>query len=371
MNKQSWYETADAADIDSPALLIYRDRVARNISSMISLAGSAGRLVPHVKTHKMREIVEMQLKAGIHRFKCATIAEAEMLAGAGVNEILIAYQLAGPKVIRFFDLVDRFPNTDFASLVDNLDSARALINAAAGRHRTARVYIDVNSGMHRTGIAPGETLTTLHQQLCRMEHLTVLGWHIYDGHIHDTSYEERKKRIEDEFKQVQQYMDQSAAAGFPVPEIIAGGTPAFTTHALRPEVYCSPGTVILWDARSEETLGEQPFEYAALLLTRVISKPAPGLVTLDLGHKAVAAENEISDRVTFLNLEHYTARSQSEEHLVLEVEGWDEIQVGDILYGVPYHVCPTVALYDTVQVIEDGHRVDEWQVIARKRKISV
>jgi D-serine deaminase-like pyridoxal phosphate-dependent protein len=118
-------------------------------------------------------------------------------------------------------------------------------------------------------------------------------------------------------------------------------------------------------------LPEQPFEFAAVLMTRIISKPAPGLITTDLGHKSVAAENPISKRIFFLNLSDYEVRSQSEEHLVVEVKDWENLHVGDVLYGVPYHICPTVALYDEAAVVENGNVVDKWNVVARKKKITV
>jgi len=154
-------------------------------------------------------------------------------------------------------------------------------------------------------------------------------------------------------------------------KIIAGGTPTFTVHALNKEVDCSPGTCLLWDYGYDQLLAEQPFEFAAILMTRIISKPARGLITTDLGHKSVAAENPISKRIFFLNLSDYEVRSQSEEHLVVEVKDWENLHVGDVLYGVPYHICPTVALYDEAVIVENGNVVDKWNVVARKKKITI
>ena len=113
---------------------------------------------------------------------------------------------------------------------------------------------------------------------------------------------------------------------------------------------------MFWDWTYEEKLTEQEFKTAALLVTRVISKPAEGIVTIDLGHKAVASENPIDCRVMFLNLDHYKLLSQSEEHGVLQVKNWDSITVGDVFYGVPYHICPTINLYDEVSVIENNRK---------------
>src|SRR5262245_56904457 len=106
-----WYEVANVAQVDSPALLVYADRVRENIARMLRYAGGAERLRPHVKTHKMAQVVEMQLEAGIQRFKCATLAEAEMVAQCGATDVFLAYQLLGPKIDRFAALIKAYPKT--------------------------------------------------------------------------------------------------------------------------------------------------------------------------------------------------------------------------------------------------------------------
>ncbi len=370
MPEKQWFELNDPEEIDSPALLVYKKRVASNIETMINIVGDAGRLVPHVKTHKMAEIVKMQIDAGISKFKCATIAEAEMLAEAGAENILLAYQLNLSKAKRFLLLIKRFSETEFSSLVDNTDSAQMLNDLFANEKLTANVFIDVDAGMHRTGIAPDENLFDLFIELQKLSNINFQGMHIYDGHIRDENFKQRKKKVEEAFVPINNIVEKIIAEGFPKPQIIAGGTPTFTVHALHKEEYCSPGTCLLWDHGYDSLLAEQDFEFAAVLITRVISKPSPGLITTDLGHKSVAAENPISKRIFFLNLENYEIKSQSEEHLVVEVNDWEKIAIGDLLYGVPYHICPTVALYDEANIIEDGKFVDTWKIDARRKKIT-
>ena len=371
MKEKTWYELNDPDEIDSPALLVYKERVASNIQTMINIVGDVERLVPHVKTHKMSEIVKMQIDAGISKFKCATIAEAEMLAEAGAKNILLAYQLNFSKAKRFLSLIKKFALIKFSSLVDNISSAEMLNNLFANEKLIANVDIDVDAGMHRTGIEPDEKLFDLYLALDKFPNIDCKGLHIYDGHIRDEDFELRKRKVGEAFAPVNIIVKKIILAGFPKPEIIAGGTPTFTVHALHKEEYCSPGTCLLWDYGYDSLLAEQPFEFAAVLITRVISKPAKGIITTDLGHKSVAAENPISKRIFFLNLENYEVKSQSEEHLVIEVKDADKIKVGDILYGVPYHICPTVALYDEANIIENGDVVDKWNVIARKKKITI
>ncbi|MEO6135413.1 MAG: D-TA family PLP-dependent enzyme [Ginsengibacter sp.] len=371
MEQEKWFQLNHPEEIDSPALLIYKDRVAYNIQQMISIAGNAGRLMPHVKTNKIAEIVQMQIDAGIHQFKCATIAEAEMLAHTGATEILLAYQLNRTKAERYLTLIKKYPTIQFSSLVDNSFSAVLLNELFAQNNLVANVFIDVDAGMHRTGILPGDDMFNLFLQLHELPNIKFLGLHLYDGHQREPDFELRKKDTQLAFEKVEEVRQKIISFGYPDIKIIAGGTPTFTVHVLNKDVYCSPGTCVLWDHGYHSILKEQPFQFAALIITRVISKPMPGLITTDLGHKSVAAENPIGKRIFFLNLDDYEVKSQSEEHLVMQVKEWERIKVGDLFYGVPYHICPTVALFDEANIIENGDLIERWEVVARRKKITI
>jgi D-serine deaminase-like pyridoxal phosphate-dependent protein len=356
----SWHQIKDTATIASPALLVYKEKVTENISKMIEMAGGTARLMPHVKTHKMGPVITMQLAKGITRFKCATFAEANMLAEAGAKDIVVAYQLNSPTAESFVKLARKYPEIRFASLADNLASAQLLNDLFLPQK--AEVYIDIDNGMHRTGIAP-EAAFTLYQQLQQLPNVRCRGLHAYDGHIRESDLSLRTEQCNAAFQPV-----AALAEKMDNPEIIAGGTPTFPIHAQRKDVICSPGTCILWDEGYGSSLPEQDFIPAALLLARVISKPQEGHLTLDLGHKAVSAENPITKRVFFKDLPEYEVISQSEEHLVLKTPLAAQFKVGDILYGTPWHVCPTVALYNEAQIIENGTRTDTW-AIARGRRL--
>ena len=132
-----WYTVENVADIPSPALLVYPDRVERNIRRMIEIAGGVERLRPHMKTNKLREVVRMHLDQGITRFKCATIAEAEMAAVSGAPDVLLAYQPVGPNVKRFVRLVETFSGTQFSAVADDEATIRAL-SERGGRGRRHR-----------------------------------------------------------------------------------------------------------------------------------------------------------------------------------------------------------------------------------------
>jgi D-threonine aldolase len=365
-----WYSVDNVADVPSPALLVYPDRVAMNIRSAREMAGDPRRLRPHLKTSKMREVVRMHLDEGITRFKCATIAEAEMAAAAGAADVLLAYQPVGPNVGRFVRLVQTFPRTRFAAVVDDPSIVEALSAAAVAGGVVLDLFVDLDGGMHRSGIAPGRGALDLYGMLATRPGLRAAGLHMYDGHVKATDVEARRLASDEAFAHVDAMREAIAAAGHEVPAIVVGGTPAFPLHARRPGVECSPGTTVFWDAGYAATLPDLPFVPAVALLTRVVSRPAANRLCLDLGHKAVAAENP-HPRVVLFGLEDAAAVGHSEEHLVLETDRAADFPVGSALYGIPWHVCPTVALYDEAVVIENGRADGRWKVAARPRTLSI
>jgi D-threonine aldolase len=365
-----WYVVDDVADIPSPALLVYPDRVERNIRRLVEIVGDVRRLRPHVKTTKMPDVVRMHLDQGISRFKCATIAEAEMAAAAGVTDMLLAYQPVGPNAARFVRLVQAFPATRFSAVVDDTATVDALSAAAVAAGVTLSLFVDLDGGMHRTGIAPGPAALALYRHLSRQPGVHAAGLHMYDGHVRASDPDERRRSSDAAFAHVRTLADAIAAEGLTVPAIVVGGSPTFPIHAARPGVECSPGTTAFWDVGYGTGLPDLPFEPAVVLLTRVVSRPAPNRLCLDLGHKAVAAENP-HPRVVLFGLEDATAVGHSEEHLVLETERAGDLPVGSVLYGVPWHVCPTVALHDEAVVIRDGRVAGHWPVTARTRRLSI
>lgn len=368
----SWYEVKNVDKIDSPALLVYPDRIQHNIDCMIAnVGGNPKRLSPHVKTHKMAEVIKMQLEKGIERFKCATISEMEMTLAAGAKNVVIAYQMTGPKVERLLKLVQKFPNAILSSLVDDIDCAKQLAKTFSAVNLIANVYLDVDNGMHRTGFPLNEDTFGFIKKLTTLKGLNFKGLHIYDGQFRVNDFDQRKKESDLAFRPVYGLVDRIKTELNLEPEIINGGSPSFSPAALRSNVYCSPGTVLLWDAGYAKMVPELDIKWAAILMTRVISKPTEGIICLDLGHKAVGSENPIDKRIHFLNLENYEPKGHSEEHLIIKVKDWDSINVGDVFYGVPYHVCPSVALHEEAHVIEEQEWTKNWEVVARKRKITV
>jgi len=368
--RDCWYDIANVDAVDSPALLIYPDRAEENIRRMIAIVGDVNRLRPHMKTHKLPQLIRLQIAHGITRFKCATIAEAEMTAACGAPDVLLAHQPIGPKLQRFIQLLGKFSQTTFSTIADDAGVIRALSAACAHAKTTVEVLLDIDCGMHRTGIMPGSKAVELYQLLCTLPGLKAGGLHAYDGHIRESDPAKREESCHAAFAPVRALQAELLRAGLPVPRIVAGGTPTFPIHARQADLECSPGTCVFWDAGYGAKCPDMDFLNAALVLTRVVSKPGGNRVCLDLGHKAIASENP-HPRAIFLNLPDVQAISHSEEHLVVETEHAGEIELGACIYGVPWHVCPTVALHSEAVIVRGGRAQERWGVVARSRRLTI
>ncbi|MGI8604779.1 MAG: D-TA family PLP-dependent enzyme [Verrucomicrobiales bacterium] len=366
----SWFVVENEAALPSPALLLFRDRIEHNLQLMLKIAGGPQRLRPHVKTHKLGPLVRRQSELGITKFKCATIAEAEMTAQAGAADVLLAFPVVGPDASRLIGLVHTFPQTVFSALVDDSNALHHLGSTATASDVTLGVWLDIDSGMHRTGVAPGTLAVDLYRQLSQTSGLRAAGLHAYDGHIHDPDPVTRRAQCEDALAPVLALRDELVARGLDVPALVAGGSPTFPFHSENPDRECSPGTTVLWDFGYGDQFSDLPFQPAAILFTRVISKLSSTRLCLDLGHKSVASENP-HPRVRLLEIPDAEFVLHSEEHLVLETPRASEFRVGDALHGIPRHVCPTVALHGEAVVIQEKCAIEHWPISARNRRVTV
>ena len=367
---QNWFGVTNLNEIESPSLLIYPDRVKENIRRMVAIMGDPSRLRPHIKTHKLSQVTARNIAAGIAKFKAATIAEAEMLGREGAPDVLLAYQPVGPNASRFVELIRAFAQTTFACLLDDFEAAQRLSQLAAGQGIKINVLLDVDCGQHRTGLEPDEKAVEFYASLCRLPGLNPSGLHAYDGHIHARDPAQREAECDAGFAPVANLRERLRTLGLPGTTVVAGGTPTFPFHARRSSVECSPGTCALWDFSYSSQFADLDFLHAALVLTRVISKPGRHRLCLDLGHKAIASENP-HPRVHFLSAPGARAIAHSEEHLVVELDSGDGWKVGDCLFGVPWHICPTVALHSEAIVIEQGRATGRWRIEARDRRLKV
>jgi D-serine deaminase-like pyridoxal phosphate-dependent protein len=368
------YAIDDTSKIYSPGLIFYKDLIRRNIARAVEIGGNPARLRPHVKTHKTREITRLEMDAGISKHKVATLAEAEMVAGCGAADVLLAYPIVGPNCGRVARLTAAFPGTRFSVTADHAAALEALSRAMSAAGQVIDVLLDVDMGQHRTGIAPGAEAADLYRRIARLPGLRPGGLHAYDGHNHQENFVERQAAALSEMEPVLKLRAALEKEGVPVPRLVAGGTPTFPVYARLdvPGLELSPGTLVLHDhgygTRFADMTGLTP---AALLLTRVISRPTPTRVTLDLGYKAIASDPPAGKRLVLLGVPDYEAVLQNEEHLVIETPAAERFQPGAELLAIPTHVCPTSALHRQAYVVEGGKVTGTWDIVGRDRVLTI
>ena len=369
MREDARYRVTDEDRIPSPALIYYPEIIRENTRLAIALSGGADRLWPHVKTHKMAEMVDMQLGMGIRRFKCATLPELELVCARGAQHALLAYPLLGPAVGHFLDVKSRYPGTACYAMGDSLEALTLLDAACRARDVTVDWLCDVNLGMDRTGVPVDSLCGFCAEAVRRFTNLRLVGLHCYDGQNHQSDPEERKRAVEEQMGRVRGARQALSARGISTPIVIAGGSPTFALHAAQEDAYLSPGTVFVWDWGYQQNYRELPFRPGAALLTRVVSHPAPGVFTLDLGYKAIASD-PAGQRGCLLEGNGAYPLFQSEEHWTWRMpEGREALrpEIGQVMYVIPTHICPTTALYRAARVCEDGRLTGEWSVAARDR----
>lgn len=367
------YRIEDSRQLTTPALVVFLELVRENLDRMVAMAGDPARLRPHVKTHKTREIIELQLQQGIARFKAATFAECELLARAGARDVLLAYPLVGRNIERAVRFVQGFPEVRFGVIADHAEPVEALSKAMAGAGQRVEVLLDLDTGQQRTGLPVGTRARQVYGQISQSPGLQAGGFHVYDGHLRHPSLEERSAAVKEHFREVDGFRRELTAAGWEVPRLICGGSVTFPVYAGMedPAIELSPGACIIHDAGYGTGFPDLPFVPAAVVLTRVISLPGENRVTLDLGYKAVASDQPMETRAVFPQLPDAELVLQNEEHLVIETSRAGDLRPGDELAAIPWHICPTTALNKEVVVVSRGRILERWEVAARDRCLTV
>lgn len=365
---ESW-----TARLLSPALIVYLDRVRENIRRMIALTGGAGRWRPHIKTTKIPEVYAEMTRAGLRHFKCATLREAETLLRVLQEEriegadLLFAYPLVGPALERLGTLARENAAVSVSVLCEATDGIER-IDEVLG------VFADLDSGMHRTGVAPDRL--EIVQSIARRAGSRFRGVHYYDGHIHETTSDARREAAHRGYRRLLEIVEELRTKT-DVGEIVTSGTPAFRYaldfkpfEQIGPAVHrVSPGTVVFHDLRSEQQLEDLDLVPAAVVFARVVSRPLSDHVTADAGSKSIAAE--AGDPCAFaLGHPGLEALTPSEEHLPFAVRSGPRPSRGDELYLVPRHVCPTVNLAEQALLV-DGERITVSRVRARAHDLLV
>ncbi len=367
---QDIYRFDKQDELETPVLLFYKEQIIKNIEKMIEMVGDPDRLWTHVKTHKTRELVYLQIERGIKKFKASTIAEAEMLASCYATDVLLAYPLIGPNLDRFLKLAKAYPQVNFWATGDDMDAIQRLADESDAAGVAVQFVVDFNVGMDRTGTETEDLLEIARFAESR-RNLEFRGFHAYDGHIRDIDPEARCARTDNIMKDLREIRDTLLEEGIDADTLIMGGSPTFPCYAKYEDCECSPGTLVLNDAGYGLRYEDLDFTPAAAIMTRVISHPQENLFTLDLGSKAIAADPE-GQRGYIVGYEE-TAKPlfQSEEHWVFEIaDGVDKPAIGQTLFVIPTHICPCCALYPEIPVVVDGEIQETWTVQARDRRLN-
>lgn len=367
------YDIVDTSSMLSPSLVIFREILDRNLRTMIDIAGNVSRLRPHCKTHKMAAVTKIELALGITKHKCATFAEAEMLADAGVKDIFLAYNLVGPNIARAVRFLQKYPGVEFFVTADDsamIDSLSRVVSAAS---LSIGVLLDCDSGQHRTGVSQQDQAVAVYGRLANSPGIRPAGIHLYDGQNHQRDFNERTAAVMQGWNLACELRTQFEKQGWVVPKIVCGGTGSFPVFAKLndPAIELSPGTCVFHDCGYGTEFPEMDFQPAALMFTRVVSRPTRDRLTCDLGYKAVASDPPKGQRVQFPALPNAEQVLQNEEHLVLQTPEAARFRPGDDLLAIPKHICPTSALQQWAYVVSGGKVVDQWPVTSRDRQITI
>ncbi len=364
------YSVADPDAFETPAMLLFEDKMDHNIRSVCELVGGGQNLIAHVKTHKSEAVARKQVELGIDGFKCATLKELEMVLQAGARKAILSYpQGQERKIERLCDLTSSYPDAWIATIVSTPFHLDVLATVAARRKLSLRAMLDLDAGMHRTGIGFGPDAAKLYRKIDAHQFLQPSGFHLYDGHDNFSDVVQREAAAQRNIESLQEFQQQIESAGTAVPCVVAGGSFSFTYYARTEGMYGSPGSFIYWDAGYRTAMPDMPFRCAALILTQVVDRyPDAGTITTDLGYKGISGDLPVEERAYLLGQDAAQLISQDEEHGVFRIPG-ELPRVGDYLLAVPGHICPTTIRYPGIHVIDTaGEVVDYYLHTARDRQ---
>ncbi len=328
----SWqdYTLVDPDALETPAMLLFQDVMDNNIRKVCELVGGGQNLMAHVKTHKSWAVARRQVELGIRGFKCSTLKELEMVLRAGADKAILSYpQVQERKIERLCDVVLSHPDAWIAAIVSSPFHVDVLASVATRRKQSLRVMLDLDAGMHRTGVGFGPEAESLYRKIDAHPMLQPSGFHLYDGHDEFSDVKEHEAAAQKNVQSLRDFQQLIESAGMPVPCVVAGGSWTFPYYARTEGIYGSPGTFVYWDAGYSASMPDLPFRCAALILTHVVDRyPDSGTITTDLGSKGVCSDLPLEERAFLLG--HDTAHlvGQSEEHGVFLISG-ELPRVGD------------------------------------------
>ena len=348
-------------ELDTPALLVDLDRVERNIAEMAAFfRGHGVGWRPHTKGQKVPEIAHMEIEAGALGITCAKLGEAEVMAEAGIGDILIANQVVGTqKAERLAALLER---ADVVVAVDSIENGEELSAAAHARGKRLRVIVEVDNGMQRAGVPPGEASVELARSLSALPGLRFCGVMAWEAHCLGRPMEERRRCCEEAVGTLIATARQCRAAGLDAGIVSCGGTGTFMiTAGIEGVTEIQAGGGIFSDVLYESWGVEHPF--ALTVMSTVTSRPTPQRIITDAGRKAMSMDIATPRA---MGLDHVAKVALSAEHGVVNLsEPNTSLKVGHKLEWIVGYGDTTVFLHDEM-VATRGDRVETiWPVRAR------
>jgi D-serine deaminase-like pyridoxal phosphate-dependent protein len=357
------------SEIDTPALVVDLDIMERNLRRVADYSREHGlRLRPHTKTHKSPRIGRRQLESGAAGLTVAKVSEAEVMVGAEPSDLLVAYPIIGrSKLERLMEVARR---TRVTVALDSTFAARQLSDAARAAQVSIGVLAEVDVGLGRVGVSPGEPLVNLAQCIAKLPHLTLEGITFYPGQIKDLE-EPGRRALAQLSDLVRSMLSDFRAAGIEVKIVSGGSTPTlFHSHLVEGLTEIRPGTYVYNDISTVNSGACAMEDCAASVLATVVSTARPGQMIIDGGSKTFSSDRPVnSSEVTFGHLvEAPGARyhKMNEEHGYIDMTRAErEFQVGDRVHVIPNHICVAVNLHEQMYGIR-GDQVEEiWKVEAR------
>jgi len=349
-------------DIPTPALLIDIEKVDENIAKMASFFRNyPARLRPHFKTHKCIQLAQKQIKAGAIGMTCAKLGEAEVLASAGIGSILIANEIVDlHKITR---LAEMALTTELIVAADLPNNLQMLSAAATKTGSIIHVVIEINVGLDRCGVAPGNPALVLGQLAASLPGLHFSGLFGYEGHTQfEHDQEHRRQKTQQAMSELTTTADLVRQSGLDVEIITAGGTGTFDITGTYPGITeVQAGSYLFMDSEYQQV--GLPFIPSIKLLATVISIPTPQRAIIDSGMKSISLDNGLPKIISHSGV---TLKALHEEHGVLELDpSVVNLLVGEHVELLPSHVCTTVNLHDSYYVMRRNDFEVLWPIQGR------
>lgn len=390
-------------DLDTPVAVIDYDILIGNIARMADRAKRTHvRLRPHTKTHKSPAIAHLQLRYGAAGITVAKLGEAEVMAQAGIDDILVAYPIVGETKVRRLLNLRRWVRR-VACTVDSVEGARALSEAvtadigsgmrnALAPEAPLDVYIEVDVGLHRVGHAAGNDTVAFARQISSLPGIHIRGILTHAGHAHAAANERDLRSIaHNEAVLMVKTAQMLRSAGVAIEEVSIGSTPTMSVfEGMEGITEIRPGTYVFNDAELVGLGVADTTECALTVLATVVSRPEEGRVVLDAGSKALTSEKPGEERIPGygiikgypdifierLNEEHgmccvrpgATARWQGSQNPALQYITPQRLQaprIGDKVEIIPNHACVVSNLFDRFVVVQGDEVIAEWDILGR------